>query len=297
MDLDAFLLAVYVHVDDWWQVHHPPTRRRPGRPRRLSASEVLTLALVGHWPCWRSETAFWRHVEQDWRPAFPRLCSRPQFNRQVRALEPELKALHRDLAQPLLDPSAAYRVLDTTLIAVLHRARASDRGCFAGQASFGWCAAKSEWVYGFKVGLAVSADGVFTAFLLAGAADPEREVGEALLRLDGFDCYLGDTGFSGAAWEQHWLADYGTVLLAPPKRSDRRAWGRETLRWSSSRRQIVEQAIEQVRDWFGLAATGAHTLSGLLARMAAKIACMTCCQLLNQELGRPLRHFADLVIA
>jgi hypothetical protein len=297
MDLDSFLLAVYVHVDDWWKAHHPAGARRPGRPTRLSPSEVLTLALVGQWPCWRSEAAFWRCVERRWRAAFPRLCSRSRFNRQVRALEPAQRALQRDLAGPLLDPHAAYRVLDTTLIPVLHRARAGHHGWFAGQASFGWCAAKNDWVYGFKVGLAVTAEGVLTAFLLAGAADPERQVGDALIVGDGFGCYLGDKGFSGAAWEQHWWDDYGTLVVAPPRRRDRRAWTRAGLRWSSGKRQIVEQTIEQLRDWFGLAATGAHTLSGLLARLAAKVASMTCCQVLNHELGRPLRHFADLVIA
>src|SRR5712692_8981774 len=218
MDLDSFLVAVYVHVDDWCKAHHPPVPRRPGRPTRLSASEVLTLVLVGQWPCWRSEAAFWRSVEYHWRSAFPRLCTRTRCNRWVRALEPELKALPHDLAQPLLDRQTAYRVLDTTLIAVLHRARASDHGWFAGQARFGWCAAKSEWVYGFKVGLAVTPDGVMTAFLLAGASDAEREVGDALLLADGFGWYLGDKGFSGAGWEQHWLADYRVVRIAPPKR-------------------------------------------------------------------------------
>jgi len=297
MDLDSFLVAVYVHVDDWWKAHHPVGPRRPGRPTRLSASEVLTLALVGQWPCWRSEAAFWRLVEFRWRSAFPRLCTRTRFNRRVRALEPALRALQRELVRPLLDPQTAYRVVDTTLIPVVHHARASDHGWFVGQASFGWCAAKGDWVYGFKVGLAVTPEGVITAFLLAGAHDPEREVGDALILADGFDCYLGDKGFSGATWEQHWLTDYAAVLLAPPKRSDRRTWPPETLRWTSRKRQIVEQAIEQVRDWFGLAATGAHTLSGLLARLAAKVASMTCCQVLNQELGRPLRHFAGLVIA
>src|SRR5947209_8269622 len=116
MDLDSFLLAVSVHVEDWWKAHHPVGPRRPGRPTRLCPSEVLTLALVEQWPCWRSEAAFWRYVEFRWRSAFPRLCSRTRFNRQVRALEPALRALQRDLAQPLLDPQTAYRVLDTTLI-------------------------------------------------------------------------------------------------------------------------------------------------------------------------------------
>lgn len=297
MDLDSFLVAVYVPVNDWWKAHHPVEPCRPGRPRHLSPSEVLTLALVGQWPCWRSEAAFWRFVEYRWRSAFPGLCSRSRFNRQVRALEPQLRALHHALVQSLRDPQTAYRVLDTTLIPVLQHARASDHGAFAGQARFGWCAAKGDWVYGFKVGLAVTPEGVISSFLLAGAADAEREVGDALILADGFGCYLGDKGFSGATWEQHWLTDYGAVLLAPPKRSDHRTWPAETLRWTSSKRQIVEQTIGQVRDWFGLAATGAHTLSGLLARLAAKVTSMTCCQLLNQALGRPLRHFAGLVIA
>jgi len=40
----------------------------------------------------------------------------------------------------------------------------------------------------------------------------------------------------------------------------------------------------------------AKTLGGLLARLAAKVAAYTCGQLLNAQLGRPLRHFASLLI-
>jgi hypothetical protein len=46
MDLDSFLVAVYVLVDDWWHGQDTATRRGPGRPAVLSMSEVLTLALV-----------------------------------------------------------------------------------------------------------------------------------------------------------------------------------------------------------------------------------------------------------
>lgn len=297
MDLDAFLVAVYVVVDDWWKAQHPHERRGRGRRTTLTPSELLCLAMIGHWSRWPTESAYWRFVERHWRTAFPRLCSRPSFNRQVRALEPSLKALQRDLALQLADPKDAYRVLDTTLIPVLHRTRAADHGWFAGQARFGWCAAKSEWVYGFKVGLVITPAGVITSFLLSAANDPEREVGDALLVADGFPCYLGDKGFSGEQWEAHWRDDYGISLVAPPKQSDKRAWTHGALRWSAGKRQVVEQVIGQVREQFGLADTGAHTLSGLLGRLAAKMALSTCCQVLNQQQGRPLRHFADLLVA
>ena len=55
----------------------------------------------------------------------------------------------------------------STLILVMVRVRAYRKGLSAGQAPFGRSASKTEWEYGFKVGLAVSPAGVVTAFGLA----------------------------------------------------------------------------------------------------------------------------------
>ena len=73
------------------------------------------------------------------------LCSQGQFIRRVRALEPELRALQQSLAEELSDPSAVYRVMDTTLLPAIVRARASEasKGLFCGQASFGRGASKT----------------------------------------------------------------------------------------------------------------------------------------------------------
>src|SRR5215207_606067 len=182
MDLDSFLLSLYVLVDDWWRAsHHSSTPRRPGRPARLADSEVLTLAIVAQWPRFRSERDFWRFAWAHLRSYFPNLCSQSQLNRRIRALEPELRALQRAFAQELAEPSALYRVLDTTLVAAMVRVRASRKGLFAGQATFGRSASKTEWVYGFKVALVVDPQGVVSAFGLAEAASDERPIGDALL--------------------------------------------------------------------------------------------------------------------
>jgi hypothetical protein len=68
-------------------------------------------------------------------------------------MEPELRLLQRTFAEELSEPSALYRVLDTTLVPAVVRVRACRKGLFAGQASFGRSASKTEWVYGFKVAL------------------------------------------------------------------------------------------------------------------------------------------------
>ena len=47
MDLDSFLVSLYVLVGDWWREPHPPAaRKKPGRPALVSESEVLTLAML-----------------------------------------------------------------------------------------------------------------------------------------------------------------------------------------------------------------------------------------------------------
>jgi hypothetical protein len=47
-------------------------------------------------------------------------------------------------------------------------------------------------------------------------------------------------------------------------------------RWAAGKRQIVEGVICQLKDIFGLERHRAKTLSGLLTRLAAKIAAYTC---------------------
>ena len=297
MDLDSFLVSLYVLVDDWWKASHPPNApRKHGRPALLSESEVLTLAILAQWPRFRSERDFWRFAWAHLRHYFPALCSQSQLNRRIRALEPQMRLLQRAFAEDLTEPSTLYRVMDTTLVPAIVRVRASRKGLFAGQASFGRSASKTEWVYGFKVALVVDPDGVITAFGLAPAASDERPIGEALIASDRHDAYLADKGFTGIEWERHWMEEYGALVAATPYDNSRRAWSKADRRWASGKRQIIEGVIYQLKDFFSLESHRAKTLQGLLARLAAKVAAYTCAQRLNDSLGRPIRRLADLLL-
>ena len=299
MDLDSFLVSLYVLVDDWWQEHHPSSARKskPGRPVLLSDPEVITLAILAQWPRFRSERDFWRFASAHLkRPYFPNLCTQSQFNRRVRALEPELRALQRSFAGEISEPSAVYRVLDTTLVPAMVRVRASRKGLFVGQATFGRNASKTEWVYGFKVALVVDPKGVVSAFFLAAASSDERPIGEALIASDHHEAYLADKGFTGVEWERRWLQEYGALVAATPYDNSRRAWPKADRRWAAGKRQIIEGVICQLKEFFGLERHRAKTLGGLLTRLAAKVAAYTCGQRINDFLGRPLRHLADLLV-
>jgi hypothetical protein len=296
LDLDSFLVSLYVLVDDWWKLEHSSEPPRAGRPALLTDPEVITLAILAQWPRFRSERDFWRFAQAHLRSYFPNLCSQSQLNRRVRSVEPELRDFQRAVARTLCDVSEVYHVLDTTLIPAIVRVRASRKGLFAGQATFGRSASKTEWVYGFKVALSVSPEGVICAFGLAEAASDDRPIGEFLIIEDSQEVYLADKGFTGVQWERRWSDLYGALVAATPKDNSKRAWAKTDRRWASGKRQIIEGVIDQLKDIFALERHRAKTLGGLLARLAAKMAAYTCGQRLNNQLGRPLRHLVDLLV-
>ena len=92
MDLETFLVSLYVVVEEWWKRHHPRPLRRVGRPSALTEAEVLTLAILAQWTRFRSERDFWRFADVYLRAYFPDLVGQSQLNRRIRALEPELQA-------------------------------------------------------------------------------------------------------------------------------------------------------------------------------------------------------------
>src|SRR5215207_1479950 len=72
MDLDSFLVSLYVLVDDWWKLNHAWRTPKTGRPALLSDPEVLTLAILVQWPRFRSERDFFRFAWAHLRPYFPK---------------------------------------------------------------------------------------------------------------------------------------------------------------------------------------------------------------------------------
>jgi len=66
-------------------------------------------------------------------------------------------------------------------------------------------------------------------------------------------------------------------------------------RWLAGVRQIVETVHDKLQHTFRLDRERPHELSGLQARLAAKIALHNFCIWLNKQLGRPQLAFTDLV--
>jgi hypothetical protein len=307
VDVDTFLTTLYVMIDDFCQSH--PPKRRPGPKASLSESEVVTLAIFARWGHFGSERDFYRYARSSLRDAFPTLPNRSQFNRLVRSHVGLIEDLISHLVRLLgVRERPYYEALDSSAMPV-RDAKRRGAGWLAGYyyADVGWSNSLG-WYEGFRLLAAVDPTGVVSGFGFSTASTANQQMAETffaarvrpnprLLSVGSaaLGPYVVDKGFEGAENHRRWLDRYGAQLICPPKRNARKVWPRRLRRWVAGIRQIVESVYDKLFNAFGLWRERPHELSGLRARLAARIALHNFCIWLNEQLGRPRLAFADLL--
>lgn len=305
LDPDTFLTELYVLIDDWNRSQEAPPVNRGPAPA-LSASEVMTLAIFSQWATFASERAFWRYATSHLRPLFPRLPSRPQFNRAVAHISTRLTALALALGQQAEEHPWLYEIMDGTGVPTRNVKR-RGAGWLAGEAAIGQCT-RLGWYEGVRLLLATTPTGVITGWGCGPANTNDRHLAETFLaaravpheRLPSAGTtkvsdYLADRGFTGRDWERRWRQDYGATVICPPEENHRRQWTRDMRSWLARHRQIVETATERLLFTFRLDRERPHALAGFMARLAAKIALHNVCIRLNRLANRPPLAMADFI--
>jgi hypothetical protein len=84
-DLDDLLTALFVLVDDLL-----PARRGAGRRPRISAAELITLAVAQILLDCHSERRFLRLARKQLGHLFPYIPKQPGYNKRLRALAPQI---------------------------------------------------------------------------------------------------------------------------------------------------------------------------------------------------------------
>jgi hypothetical protein len=305
VDEDTFLTTLYVMVDDFCKSELPPEGRR-GPDASLSREEVVTLAIFGQWRQFESERAFYRYAQGHLRRAFPTLPNRTQFNRLMRYHHDAIVAFGLHLAQRLQAQQCPYEILDTTGVAVRDIKRRGT-GWLAGQANIGYCS-RLGWFEGFSLLTSINPAGVITGFGFAPASTRDTVLAETFLaarryphpRLPSVGApalapYVADKGFTGRQAHRRWWLAYDAQLITAPYANSRARWSKALRRWLAGLRQIIETVYDKLLNTFRLCRDRPHDLAGFQARLAAKVALHNFCIWLNQQLGRPLLAFADLI--
>jgi hypothetical protein len=306
VDVDTFLTTLYVRVDDFCQSRLSERPCRPGPEASLSDSEVITLTIFARWSRFTSERDFYRYASCHLRKAFPTLPDRSQFNRLVRFYADLIEEMALHLAKAMEAWECPYEALDSSAMPVRDAKRRGE-GWLAGYADIGWSNSLG-WYEGFRLLVATGPTGVITGFGFCAASATDQQVAETFFamrhrpnpRLSSVGSaaagpYVTDKGFEGEENHRRWLDRYGAQLICPPKRNAQKPWPKRLRRWVAGIRQIVESVYDKLFNAFGLWRERPHELSGLRARLAARVALHNFCIWLNEQLGRPRLAFADLL--
>ena len=105
LDLETFLVALYVIVDDLDQSHIPPCMPAGGGPpAQMSDSAVRCWGLAGQGRSgvpWQSERGIMRYVRKHLRPWFPTVLTQSACSRRLRRLWGALILIQAAVAEQL----------------------------------------------------------------------------------------------------------------------------------------------------------------------------------------------------
>ena len=278
-DLEALVVAAYVFADEY------PVPARPGPAARISDAELVALAVCQAAMGIASDRQFLGLV--GWRlPGwFPSLPSQSQYNRRLRGLTGLLTVVQQRLAR-LLD-SGGPRLADGTLIGVANYAGCAQRSEFAGTAAYGYCASKSEWVWGVRLVLRTDRRGLPLAYTLVPANEHEYE--PLLDLVDAGETVIADKGLWGRTYNQR--MECAEVQLLTPAR-ERTAANHARERLLAGTRLTIESVFANLKEQMRLERHLAKTPRGLAQRIAQRLLALTLGILLNTLSGRPARALA-----
>jgi hypothetical protein len=280
-DLDALLTHVYVLVDDLLS-----SRRRLGRPVRISDAELICLAVAQVLLDCPNERRFLRFARRRLGHLFPYIPGQSGFNKRLRALAPQLLEATTLLAR--LSPSFCdrLRLLDSTPVPCAASRETVKRSALAGFASYGYCRSHHRYFWGFRLYLLCAPDGMPLGFELAPANAPERAVAAELLArtLQPGQTVIADKGFAGSEFEQ-FVASLGGRLLRPDRKDERPRFGS-----LGGIRQWIESTFDTLKDQLSLERHGGRTLTGLISRIARRLLALAAAILHNWHSNQPGRN-------
>lgn len=285
---DDFCLYAYVIVDDLWEQQIAPRLSKPGPVPDCSDSELITMILVGECRGWDVETdllSYWREYPD----LFPKVPTQDRFNRRRRNLMQAINLLHHALLTLIDVASDRQCAVDSLPIPVVefHLVPGSTGGWRAHGATFGKVSSQKLTIFGYKLHLLVTLEGLILDFELAPANVTDLEVGAELLEQHTELEVYGDKGCISAEVAAHLWHSNRLRLLTLPRVNQKVQVPPAVSRVFNAVRQIIETVNGQLTEQFHIEHNHAHTFRGLCTRLMSKLPAHTLCIYLNRLLGKP----------
>jgi hypothetical protein len=299
-DFTELCTYIYVLVDELYQRVAVPYDQRPGPRSAFSDSELITLTLAAELLGLDAETRFLAYVRRNHLALFPLLPERSRYNRRRRQLIEVTNRIRGGLMERLWRVLEAegrdLAVIDSVPVPVVGYHHAAGEHRWWGEADFGRVPSKKQRIYGFKLHLLISHSGLLLDFALAPANHNDGTLTAQLLADKAGLTVLGDKGYINGPLQARLATAHDLALLTPQRRNQLVQLPEALTKAINHFRQIIETVNSQLVGQFNLQRNRAKSLSGLCARVQAKLAAHTLGLYLNYLLGRPLRALMDLAL-
>lgn len=279
--LETLVIAAYVFADSL-----PIPRSGPAG--KATDSELIALSVAQAVLGISSDRQFLGMVRRLLPGFFPELPGQSQFNRRLRRLTPQMTMVQMMLAE--LVAEGRVRLVDGTLISCANYPGCASRSHFAGDASYGYCASKSQFLWGMRLVLICDPKGVPVGYDLVGPkTGEERECALRLAAGQAGAVLFADGGFWGREYRASMEA-LDIELVTPDKH---RLGERPPAEVAKARiRLVIESVFSTLKRQMRLEMHLAKTAAGLAQRIAQRLLALTLGVYLNTLLGRPPRALA-----
>ena len=276
--LEEAITVLFCLIDDAYALLNPKGQGYESL-KKLSDSEILTLALFQQLRGTESERSFLRDIQRFFVHLFPGVARMhpSSLHRRVRKLRRFLEPLRRSVLPELVGEPETL-IVDSTLLSVLHPRQVKQSA--AGFEGAAWAVWGSFAVYGVKLHLVCSTNRIPISYELTAA-----NVADVLLVRE----LLAEAGLGEAAVARRLLGDlaYRSGQLGKELAGRGILLATEKAHRCPPVRQQVEVCFAALKGVFGMDATLAKTLTGLVTRIATKVAAYTYGCYVNRLLGRP----------
>ena len=264
---DDFIVTVYVVLDETMRA----LEHRDHPLAVVSDAEVLTVAVVAA-----------KHFQNHHALALATLqrqgylsgaLSASRLNRRLHALADWFRLIQETLAE-LLATGDCF-LIDSAPIPACKRARAGRCRTVRGRAYCGACPAKREKVFGWRLHLVCTLDGLPVAFdLLPAGLHDLTPIYELTAGLPEGATVYGDKGYNSAP-DERWLWEHDELRLVPQRKKN--MWPNE---WEDAvalheERRRIETVFSQLAA-MGVERLHVRSVAGLELKVHASLLALTC---------------------
>ena len=271
---DALIVPIYVVIDETMkQLDH-----QSHRLAALSDAEVLTVAVVAAHACGNHQA---RALDLLYYMGYLTTRLSPsRFNRRLHALAAWLPLLVETVGAGVVQAQAAICdfVIDSLPVPVCRRVRARRCGKVRGRAYCGYCAAKQEKFFGWRLHLVCTTDGVPVASVLLPASFHDLSpIHELLYGLPPGAYVYAAKAYNSADDEASILAATGVQLV--PLRKDNMVPNTWAERCGLRAFRTTIETVNSQCEAMGLQRLRARTNAGFELKVQASVLALACANL------------------